>query len=222
MSVLKRVALGAAATTLVTTAVAAGGPATASEIKIKAPVTGSTTVKKTDTTLKLPKGSRMTSSLILPGGKLRKGKLEVPQITAHIKAAGIVPIVSKVNLRQTKNIRGQILQKGKNRGHLKATAHNRIAIPFAAVDFPLLDGINIVQDTCTTVPFEIKLLSVDKLNLEKKIKIKTTFTIPKFDKCDIANVPPFDLRDTLLTQLMSGPGNKLNLKIGPIESNANG
>lgn len=220
MSVLKRVVLGAAATTLVASTMATGGPATASEIKIKAPVTGTASVKKTDTTLKLPDGAQMTSTLVLPKGKLIDGKLKVPQITAHLNALGLVPVVAKVNMVQTADVTGQIIQKGENKGHLKAIAHNRLAIPFAAVDTPLSSGINIVQNTCTTVPFDIKMLSTNKLNLDKKIKVKTTFTIPKFDNCDIVNIPPLDLRDTLLTQLMSGPGNELNLAIGPIESNA--
>ena len=230
MSVLKRAAAVAAAGALVATTVAAGGsPASASKIKIKAKVTGTSTIAKTGDKLTLPKGAKLTSNLVLPGGKIRKGVLTVPTITAHMNAKipGLdflppVPTTAKVRMVQTKNIRGRILQKGKNKGHLKTTAHTRLAVPKVTLDvpIPILDGINIVQDTCTTEPFKIKMLSKNKLNLNKKIAVNTTFTIPKFDGCSIVNVPPFDLRNNLLTQLLSGPGNKLNLKIGPIKSNA--
>lgn len=223
MSVLKRVAVGAAATALVTATVAAGGPASASEIKIKAKVRGTSTVAKTGDKLTLPKGANLKTSLFLPSGKIRKGVMTVPTITAHMNAKigplPGVPTTAKVNMVQTKKITGKVPRKGKNKGHLVSTANLRLAIPDVRLDIPILNGINIVQNTCTTDPFKIKMISKKKLDLEKAMVINSTFTIPKFDGCSIVNVPPLDLRNSLLTQLLSGPGNKLHLKVGPIKSN---
>ena len=227
MSVLKRAAALAAASALVFAGVGAGGPASASKIKIKAKVRGTATIAKTGDTLQLPKGAKLTSNLVLPGGKIRKGRLEVPTITAHMNAKipGLeflppVPTTAKVRMVQTRNIRGRVIQKGKNRGHMRAVAHTRLAVPKVTLDVPLpiLDGINIVQKTCTTEPFKITMLSTNKLNLNKKIKVNATYTIPKFDGCSIVNVPPFGLRNSLLTQLLSGPGNTLKLQIGPLRA----
>ncbi|UYM03570.1 hypothetical protein [Solicola gregarius] len=227
MSVLKRVAIGAAATALVTATIAAGGPASASEIKIKGKVAGSSTVAKSGDTLTLPRGASLKASLFLPSGKIRKGVMDVPTITAHMdaKIPGLdflpgVPMKAKVNMVQVAPITGKVPSKGKNKGHMVSAATVRFAIPKATLDVPIpvLDGINIVQDTCTTEPFKIKMISNKKLNLDKKIIIDTKFTIPKFDGCSIVNVPPFGLRNTLLTQLLSGPGNTLHLEVGPLKS----
>lgn len=227
MSVLKRAAAVAAASALVFAGVGAGGPASASKIKIKAKVRGTTTIAKTGDTLRLPKGAMMTSNLVLPGGKIRKGNLKVPTITAHMNAKipGLdflpaVPTKAKVRMVQTKHVRGRIIQKGKNKGHMRAVAHTRLAVPKVTLDvpIPILDGINIVQETCTTKPFKITMLSTNKLNLNKKIMVNTKFKIPAFDGCSIVNVPPFGLRNSLLTQLLSGPGNTLKLQIGPLRA----
>lgn len=223
MSVLKRTAVVAAASALVVASVGSGGPANAAKIKVKAKVTGTSTIAKTGDKLKLPKGAKLTSNLIIPVGKLRNGVLKVPTITAHMNTSLVdglptIPVKAKVNMVQTKKIRGKIIRKGKNKGHLRGVAHTRLAIPHAVLDYPLLNGINIVQDTCTTKPFKIKMLSSKKLQLEKAFRVNTTFTIPEFDGCSIVNAPPLGLRNSLLTQLVSGPGNKLNLKIGPVEA----
>lgn len=227
MSVLRRVTLGVAATTLLTTAIAVGGPpASAAPIKIKAKVTGTSTIAKTGDKLRLPKGAMLRAHLNLRKAKISKGSLEVPTITAHMNAKipGLdflpgVPTTAKVNMVQTAPITGKIFRRGPNKGHVKTVAHTRLAIPKVTLDvpIPILNGINIVQDTCTTDPFKIKMVSENKFSLNGKLHVKPTFTIPKFDKCSIVNVPPFGLRNTLLTQLLSGPGNTLNLKIGPVK-----
>lgn len=223
MSVLKRVAVAAAATTLVAATVGAGGPAAAAPIKIKGKVTGTSTIAKTGDKLKLPKGSLLRASLKLKAAEIVKGSLEVPTITARMNASigGLpgVPTKAKVNMVQTRPITGKIFRKGKNKGHVKTVAYTRLAVPKVTLDLPLpiVNGVNIVQDTCTTKPFRIAMLSENKFSLEGRLHVKPTFTIPEFDKCDILNVPPLDLRDTLLTQLLSGPGNKLNLWIGPMK-----
>lgn len=225
MSVLKRVAVTAAATTLVAATVATGGPASAAPIKIKGKVTGTSTIAKTGDTLRLPKGSTLRAGLKLAKAKIVNGSLEVPTITAHMNAKipGLplpgVPTTAKVNMVQTKPIKGKIFRKGPNRGHVKTVAYTRLAIPKVTLDvpIPILNGVNIVQNTCTTKPFKISMLSENKFSLNGRLHVKPTFTIPAFDKCDIVNIPPLDLRDSLLTQLLSGPGNKLNLKIGPMK-----
>lgn len=55
----------------------------------------------------------------------------------------------------------------------------------------------------------------DKMQLLKASTVTSTFTIPAFTGCGIKELGKLDPRDQLITDKLSGPGNTMNLVVGP-------
>lgn len=198
----------AATTAAVAVPLALAGPALAAGIAFSAPVTGTTTIAKSGQTESVPAGATMqgeingdtiTSSMTIPAATTRVRLLDLPQYgdaTATVQIIETRPSVTKTKLD----------------GSADGTAYFRISIPALYAD--ALPGVNLVSATCGT-PEIVAQTHSDKLDLFKASPVTSVFTIPAFTGCGIAALGALDPRDQLITDNVSGPGNTMNLMVGP-------
>jgi len=198
----------AATAAAVTVPVAFAGPALAAGIKFTAPVTGTATIAKTGQTETVPAGTTtygevngdtITSSMNVPVITTRVRLLDLPQYgdaTATVKIIETRPAVTKTKLD----------------GSADGTAYFRISVPAVYAD--AMPGVNLVSVTCGT-PEIVAPVHSDKLDLLKASPVTSVFTIPAFTGCGIAAFGTADPRDQMITDKVSGPGNTMNLLVGP-------
>lgn len=188
------------------------GPAHADPVKVSFPVAGTATVKKQNTTLTLPNGGTLAGNFDLSTFALTGGTLSIPTFTAKIRLGGIAFLgdtTSTVKIVQTAATTANV----QSDGTVKAVASLQLQLPRVSSD--LLPSLNIVSSTCHTQTFQVTLTSSNKFSLSDALKMSGTYTIPSFSQCGF-------LRDQLLTSLLSGSGNQMNLTVGPISMTGGG
>ena len=175
------VAAGAATALVLGGALVGGSPAQAAPgFGVKGKVTGSIYAAKTDSTIVIPRGGMFRGKLSFQQGVgyVKQGDLALPTMTAEVTALGFIPTVAKIDLVQMRPSNVVIGRKGK----ATFTARVKLSVPDVRVDAPLLNGLNIVKDTCQSKPFTLKLVSKNRFSLNGKLDLRGTFAIPAFVK----------------------------------------
>lgn len=194
----------AAAAGLLTSAGVAIAPGVAAaeqadlEVHLTYPVTGTTHLKSTDSTLALGPGTLSTTTE-LPSGDLT-ASLDLPPATGSFKEFGVIPITATTEFIQQGPTTGQA---NLITGHVQSTSHiilRLVAVEVAGIPVP-------VGDQCQTrVPATVELESEPGFNVQTGGTMTGTYAIPKFEGCGLAT--------PLINLTIPGSGNTITLELG--------
>ena len=199
----RRLAALAAGTSLLT---AAGIAATASSasadtvVNVHYALTGTTFIKKLNTTVNLGAGT-LASTVDLTTGT-SSSTLTLPPATVSTRELGVIPVSATT----------EMIQNGPASGTVDTT--NNTITSTASVTLKItsltVSGIRLpVGNSCQTSPFSVTLSSGSGFTVGGGGPISGTYTIPAFHHC---------LLNTLLLNLtIPGPGNTLNLTLGQLQ-----
>ncbi|GAA4530255.1 hypothetical protein [Amycolatopsis samaneae] len=185
-------------------------PATAATpipIPMSYKVSGTTTVKKTGSTMTLGPGTLKGNLLVDTSTNTvgLKGDLVLPESQTDISLlAGLFRIKAKVKITPTAPVTGTIA-KGTLTTH--ASANMEISDIWAGPIVPVFP-IPTVPGSCKTVkPIEMDLSATNVNIFKPPIKMSGKYTIPEFTNCFIA--------DIALGAMVSGPDNTLEFSMTP-------
>jgi hypothetical protein len=173
------------------------------EFPVSFAVTGSTVVKKTDSTINLGPG-QLTGAIVVNGDDVGiRGDLSLPPSTANISlASGIFRIRATVKVTPVAPVSG-VLKDGDLLTHAQVNMEiNNIVVGVIVPVIPLPT----VPSSCKTVsPIDMNLITKDVDLFAPTITQTGTYTIPAFKNCFIA--------DLALGSLVSGPDNTISLTL---------
>ena len=180
---------------------ATAGPASAdSTINVHYALTGSTFLKKLNTTVNLGSGT-LSSSVDLTTGTA-SSTLTLPPATASVKEFGIVPVTATTEL----------LQNGPATGPVSLTANTITSTANVTLKITHLTifGVSLpVGNSCETTPFSITLSSGSGFTVGGGGPLTGTYTIPFFHECG--------LNTGLLNLTIPGSGNTISLTLGALQ-----
>lgn len=215
---MSRIRLGAAAATIGVAALVATAvmPATANAagknyLKINYTVTGTSTVKKTNSSLSL--GPATLRSKLYPNATF-SGSLPLPPTTSSFKALGLLPITATVSFIQVGKVTGSLRDKhDKTIVTSKAKDYIKLSNVTASVlGVPVNLGVGNNCQTADPVAINVATPAGKSFNVNKGGKITGTFTIGNFQNCG-ENPITGGLNTGLINQLVPGPGNTITLKL---------
>ncbi len=182
---------------LVTTA----GPASAdSVISVHYALTGTTFLKKLNTTVNLGSGT-LSATVDLTTGT-SSSTLSLPPATASVSEFGVIPVTATT----------EMIQNGPATGTVNLNANTITSSASVTLQITKLTvfGISLpVGNSCETSPFTINISSGAGFTVGGGGAVSGTYTIPRFRHC---------LLNTLLLNLtIPGPGNTLNLMLGALQ-----
>lgn len=196
-------ALAVAATTAVTVGSALSASAGAAPLKFAYHVTGTSTVKKTNSSVKL---GPATLHLALRNDGTYTGSLKLPPAQTSFKAAGLLPVSATATFIQVGKLTGS-LKTVRGRVHVRSVAHDILRLSNVKVAGVPTD----VGSKCQTGrPMALSVKNTKPFDLTKGGVLGGTFTIPNFSGCGLFGVIPINL---LLDSLVSGPGNTVSLHL---------
>ncbi|WHT17525.1 hypothetical protein N8J89_30980 [Crossiella sp. CA-258035] len=171
--------------------------------RIRYKVDGVSRIKKMESEVKIGPGEMLTEVIIkLPVGEI-KGDLTLPPSKGYFVLFRFVPNNSVIEFESVGQVAGII-----ERGQVKATSKMFIKLRDIKVGGVPLD----VGPNCKTVePAVIDLVSAPPpppFLPTRPTPMSATYTIPPFGNCGVT-----EPLDSLLTGLISGPGNTLNLTL---------
>jgi hypothetical protein len=170
-------------------------------------LTGSLTDKKLGEKITLPAGSTFNGKATLPGPLT--GKTVVPPFKASVKIFGLLPITLGVTFTEAAPITGTVAISGSN-VVLTGTAKDNIGLTGVT-----LLGLNIPTTCKTSSAVSFPLSATEPISsLEKgaPITFNGTTTLPSIN-CEGGLLG--SLFGSVITELMSGPGNAFTLTIAP-------
>lgn len=192
-------ALAAAASAAVALGSALSAPAAAAPLKFAYHVTGTSMVKKTNSTVKL---GPATLHLRLRGNGSFTGSLKLPPAQTSFKALGLLPVTATATFIQVGKLTGR-LRTVKGRVHVTSVAHDILRLS----DVKVADIPQNVGDKCQTKqPIALSVKNTKPFDLTKGGFLHGTFTIPSFADCGLLNTP-------LINLLVPGPGNTVSLHL---------
>ncbi|MEU4766825.1 hypothetical protein AB0H12_26560 [Actinosynnema sp. NPDC023794] len=170
-------------------------PARSAGIKVLYEVEGVSRIHKLQSDLAIGPGT-LEAEIDLVSGTIT-GDLSLPPSFGYFIVFGFVPNTARTDLIPVAQVTGTIKD-----GYVKANAKLAIELSEVAVDEQPLD----VGEACRTVePASIDLEGPFEL---AKMRMKGVYTIPPFGGCQGR-----ERLDPLLTGLISGPGNTLDLTL---------
>lgn len=161
------------------------------------PVTGSTLIKKINSTISLGPGTLATSA-DLTTSKLT-ATLSLPPATGSFKELGFVPVTATTKL----------VQVGQATGTFNFNANTVTTTATAMLQLTSLSiaGLNIpVGSSCETSPASITVSSQAGFTFGTGGNLAGTYTIPDFRHCGLATL--------LINLTLPGPGNTISLTLG--------
>ena len=196
------VALAAGVSMLALGAVAAtDGTAKAdSVLNVHYALTGTTFLKKLNTTVNLGAGT-LASTVDLTTGTA-SSTLTLPPATASVKEFGIIPVSATT----------EMVQNGPATGPVSLTANSITSTANVSLKITKLTifGLNIpVGSSCQTSPFNITISSQPGFTVGGGGPLAGTFTVPAFHNCG--------LNTLLLNLTIPGSGNTINLTLGALQ-----
>jgi hypothetical protein len=176
----------------------AGAASAATKLTVKYKVSGTTFLKKINTTAALGPGT-LTSTVNLGTDKLT-ASLALPPATVSFKEFGLVPVTATTEFIQSGPTTGTL---NPNTGAVHTTSKIILkvdSVSVAGVPQP-------VPSSCeSATPAVIKLASQKGFSVVSGGKIAGTYTIPKFAHCGLLT--------PLLNVTIPGGGNTISLKLG--------
>jgi len=199
----RRLAAIAAGTTLLAAAGAAATAGSASAdtiVNVHYALTGTTFIKKLNTTVNLGSGTLASTVDLTTGAS--SSTLTLPPATASVKEFGIIPVVATTEMIQNGPATGTV---NLNTNTITSTASVTLKITnltIAGIAAPL--GGN-----CQTSPFSVTLSSGPGFTVGGGGPVSGSFTIPAFRHCGLSTL--------LINLTIPGPGNTLNLTLGQLQ-----
>ncbi len=180
---------------------ATAGPASAdSVINVHYALTGTTFLKKLNTTVNLGSGTLAASVDLTTGTS--SSTLSLPPATASVNELGIIPVSATT----------EMIQNGPATGTVNLTANTISSTANVTLKITklIVAGLSLpVGNSCETTPFNIAISSGAGFTVSGGGPVSGTYTIPAFHHC---------LLNTLLLNLtIPGPGNTLNLTLGALQ-----
>jgi hypothetical protein len=162
-------------------------------------VTGATILAKPKVTVPVPK-STFGAVIDLADGSIT-GDIAVPDLTMKMKALNLLPITATIRLVPNGQTAGKVdLAAGK----IQATTSFTIKVVRVVSD--LTPKLNLVTAGCTASgPSTVPLYNAGPINLGGSTPLEGIYEVPSFKNCGILTL--------LLTHLISGPGNTLQINL---------
>ncbi|WP_020671170.1 hypothetical protein [Amycolatopsis nigrescens] len=191
-----------AAASMPAAAVLGAAPASAAvsaAIKVQYPVNGTSTVKKTGGSMTLGPGTLDTTVLTRPGGGDLTGNLALPPARTSFEAGGFIPVKATVTVIPTAPVTGVIAQG-------VVTTHAEAYIQLSDIWVAGIFYTPVGNECKTATPVSMDLKSTGSFTVFNGGKVAGSYTIPDFKNCTIFG--------PLLTSLVSGPDNTIELTLG--------
>ncbi|RZQ64925.1 hypothetical protein EWH70_07555 [Amycolatopsis suaedae] len=186
-----------AATVALGASVLSAAPASAAELKLTYPVSGTSIVAKTGGELKLGPGTLKSTVTPKPGGGDIVGDISLPPSQATFEVVGFIPAKATVTVLPTGPAVGEIKQ-----GALTARSSFNLQLTDIWVGV-----IPMIGAKCTTAePVVVDLKSTGSFTVFNGGNLEGVYTIPKFGGCPVL--------DAALSSMISGPDNKLTFTLG--------
>jgi hypothetical protein len=199
----KRLAVLAAGSSLLAAVSAAATAPSASAdtvVNVHYSLTGSTFIKKLNTTVNLGTGTLAASDDLTTGAV--SSTLSLPPATVSMKELGIIPVTATAAL----------VQNGPATG--TANPATNTITSSASVIFKITNltvaGLNVpVGGNCQSSPFSVGLSSGPGFTISGGGPLSGSYTIPPMHGCGLLT--------PVLNLLIPGPGNTFNLTLGPLQ-----
>ncbi len=198
----RRLALAVGASLLAAAGIAASaGSASADTVlNVHYAITGTTFLKKLNTTVNLGSGT-LASTVDLTTGT-SSSTITLPPATASVKEFGIIPVSATT----------EMVQNGPASGTANLTTNTITSTASVTLKITALSiaGISLpVGNSCETSPFSITLSSGAGFTVGGGGPVSGSYTIPAFHHCG--------LNTLLLNLTIPGSGNTLNLTLGQLQ-----
>jgi hypothetical protein len=187
---------------LAVTVVAASTSSAAADtvINVHYPLTGTTYIKKLNTTVNLGSGT-LSASVDLTTGT-SSGTLSLPPSTISMKELGIIPVT----------VTSEMVQNGPATGTANLSTNTITSTASVTLKITSLTvaGLNIpVGNSCETSAFSVTIASDAGFTISGGGPMSGSYTIPFFHHCGITTA--------VLNLTIPGSGNTLNLTLGALQ-----
>lgn len=180
---------------------ATAGPASAdSVINVHYALTGTTFIKKLNTTVNLGSGTLAASVDLTTGTS--SSTLTLPPATASVNELGLIPVSATTEMVQNGPATGTVNTSTNTITSTASVTLKITALTIAGLSLP-------VGNSCETSPFSVTLSSGSGFTVGGGGPISGSYTIPLFHHCG--------LNTLLLNLTIPGPGNTLNLTLGQLQ-----
>ena len=195
-------ALAAGATLLAAAGVAAtAGSASADTVlNVHYALTGTTFLKKLNTTVNLGSGTLAATVDLTTGAS--SSTLTLPPATASVKEFGLIPVTATT----------EMVQNGPATGTANLTTNTITSTASVTLKITNLTiaGLSVpVGGSCQTTPFSVTLSSGPGFTVSGGGPISGGYTIPAFHHCGLSTL--------LINLTIPGSGNTLNLTLGQLQ-----
>jgi hypothetical protein len=193
-------AAGASLLAAATLAATAGSASADTVINAHYALTGSTFIKKLNTTVDLGAGT-LAATVDLDTGAV-SSTLTLPPATVSMKELGVIPVSATAAL----------VQNGPATGTANLTTNTITSS--ASVIFKItklkVAGLNVpIGGNCQSAPFSVSLSSGPGFTVSGGGPLSGSYTIPPLHGCGLTT--------PVLNLLIPGPGNTFNLTLGPLQ-----
>lgn len=177
------------------------GPASADTVlNVHYAVTGTTFIKKLNTTVNLGSGT-LASTVDLTTGT-SSSTLTLPPATVSVKELGIIPVSATTEMVQDGPAAGTVNTSTNTITSTASVTLKITALTIAGISLPVGNG-------CETSPFSVTLSSGAGFTVGAGGPVSGSYTIPRFHGCG--------LNTLLLNLTIPGSGNTLNLTLGQLQ-----
>jgi hypothetical protein len=199
----RRLAALAAGTSLlaaVGVAATAGSASADTVLNVHYALTGTTFIKKLNTTVNLGSGT-LASTVDLTTGT-SSSTLTLPPATVSVRELGIIPVSATTEMVQDGPAAGTVNTTTNTITSTASVILKITALTIAGISLP-------VGTSCETSPFSVTLSSGAGFTVSGGGPISGSYTIPPFGHCG--------LNTLLLNLTIPGSGNTLNLTLGQLQ-----
>lgn len=180
---------------------ALAGPASADNvINVHYALTGTTFIKKLNTTVNLGTGT-LSAAVDLTTGT-QTATLSLPPSTISAKEFGVIPVTAT----------SEMIQDGPASGTANLSTNTITSTSTVTLKLTSLSifGLNVpIGNSCETSPFSVTISSQPGFTIGGGGPLSGTFTIPNFRHCGLSTLA--------LNLTIPGPGNTLNLTLGALQ-----
>jgi len=202
-SLAKRLTILAAASSLlalIAAAATAPGASADTVVNVHYSLTGTTFLKKLNTTVNLGSGTLAAAEDLTTGAV--SSTLSLPPVTVSMKELGIIPVSATATM----------VQNGPATGSANLTTNTITSS--ASIIFKITKltaaGLNVpIGGNCESSPFSVSLSSGPGFTVSGGGPLSGSYTIPPMHGCGLLT--------PVLNLLIPGPGNTFNLTLGPLQ-----